>query len=372
MLLRNTICLVVLACAGCHSGGQPPESLAAAAFPGREMSCCPVPGSTADMVFVAGGTFMMGTDEPESYDHERPAHPVEVDGFWMDCTEVTNRQFKAFADATGYKTVAERKPDWEELKQQLPPGTPEPAPELMQPGSMVFFMPAGEVPMEQIGHWWRWVPGACWKSPEGPGSGLEGRWDHPVVHIAWEDAQAYASWAGKRLPTEAEWEFAARGGLAGKRYAWGNDFTDNGRYMANTWQGKFPGINLRSDGHNGTAPVRSFAANNFGLYDMIGNVWEWTGDWYDAAAYRKSGVAHLVKNPRGPEQCYHPGNNYARERVTKGGSFLCADNYCINYRPSARRGTAYDSGASHIGFRCVKDRTDSTRVVASRKVTDQP
>lgn len=367
MLHRTFFLLPVIALAACQHRGGSAEQLTASAYAGREMSCCPVPGSTEDMVFVEGGEFMMGTNEADAYEHERPAHPVQVDGFWMDCTEVTNRQFKAFADATGYKTVAERKPEWEELKQQLPPGTPPPPPEVLQPGSMVFSAPDADVPLENIEGWWKWVAGACWKSPEGPGSTLEGRWDHPVVHIAWEDAQAYAAWTGKRLPTEAEWEYASRGGLVGKRFAWGNDFTEKGKYMANTWQGKFPSVNVRSDGYTGTAPVKSYAANDYGLYDMIGNVWEWTADWYDADAYRKTGKLSLVKNPQGPEQCHNPGNNYARERVTKGGSFLCADNYCINYRPSARRGTAYDSGASHIGFRCVKDRAKGDKTVAQRQ-----
>ncbi|WP_436489518.1 formylglycine-generating enzyme family protein [Chitinophaga sp. ARDCPP14] len=327
--------------------------------------CCAVPSRYAtaadkkdpgNMVWIAGGQFMMGTDEKEAYDQERPAHPVKVDGFWIDKTEVTNEEFKAFTDATQYITVAERKPLWEDISKQLPPGTPKPDDDLLVPGALVFVAPDHPVNTGDISNWWKWVAGADWKHPEGPGSNLEGRWKHPVVQIAWEDANAYAKWAGKRLPTEAEWEYAARGGQAEKRYAWGNDFKPGGRYMANTYQGHFPDKNLGEDGFKGTAPVASFPANPYGLFDMTGNVWEWTADWYDASFYKKMNVHAVQVDPQGPAGTYDPEDQYAIKRVTKGGSFLCANDYCVNYRPSARRGTSFDSGASHIGFRCVKDK----------------
>lgn len=306
------------------------------------------------MVWVPGGTFTMGTNEQAAYSQEKPAHAVKVNGFWMDATEVTNEQFKAFADATGYVTVAERKPDWEEMKKQLPPGTPQPADDQLVAGALVFTPPSEPVSTYNYAQWWTWTPGANWRHPEGLGSGLEGRWNHPVVHIAYEDAVAYCEWAGKRLPTEAEWEFAARGGNEQQRYAWGDDFRPQGRFMANTFQGQFPNRNSGEDGFSGTAPVKSFSANQYGLYNMIGNVWEWTSDWYDVQAYQKR-EGKLVSNPDGPSQSFDPQNPYAQERVTKGGSFLCAVDYCVNYRPSARIGTSYDTGMSHTGFRCVVD-----------------
>ncbi|NIG54130.1 formylglycine-generating enzyme family protein [Chitinophaga sp. Cy-1792] len=307
------------------------------------------------MVYLPGSTFTMGTNDENSYPAERPAHQVRVKAFYIDATEVTNKQFKAFVDATGYVTVAERKPDWEELKKQLPPGTPKIPDNELVAGAMVFEAPDHPVDKSDISNWWKWVPGADWKHPQGPGSNLDGRWDHPVVQVAWEDANAYAKWAGKRLPTEAEWEYAARGGMEEKRYAWGDDFTPGNKYMANTFQGHFPDKDAGEDGFKGTAPVASFPPNKFGLYDMIGNVWEWTADWYDADEYKQLAANKITDNPKGPAATRNPENPYAIERVTKGGSFLCANDYCINYRPSARRGTAFDSGASHIGFRCVKD-----------------
>ncbi|PSL44835.1 formylglycine-generating enzyme required for sulfatase activity [Chitinophaga niastensis] len=310
----------------------------------------------AGMTAIDGGSFQMGTNEAQSYAPEQPAHPVQVKGFYMDATEVTNKQFKEFVEATGYKTIAERKPEWEELKQQLPPGTPAPPDDELIPGSMVFIPPSHPVKTDNIGGWWKWVPGADWQHPEGPGSNLNGRWNHPVVQVAWEDANAYAKWAGKRLPTEAEWEYAARGGVAEKRYAWGDDFTPQHHFMANTFQGHFPDKDTKEDGFAGTAPVGSFPANGYGLYDMIGNVWEWTADWYDANEYKKMDTKKVTANPTGPTKTYDPDDPYAMQRVTKGGSFLCSNDYCVNYRPSARRGTAHDSGASHIGFRCVKDK----------------
>lgn len=319
----------------------------------EEVITFPLDSITKNMVWIEGGVFTMGTDEKEAYEAEKPAHQVSVSGFWMDTTEVTNLQYKAFVDATGYVTVAEKKPDWEELKKQLPPGSKKPSEEDLVPASLVFSSPMNVSNMQDISQWWRWVPGASWKHPEGPESSLEGRWNHPVVQLAYEDVEAYATWAGKRIPTEAEWEYAARGTMQNKRYAWGDDFLVDNKHMANTFQGKFPMKNTKEDGYLTTSPVASFPPNDFGLYDMIGNVWEWTSDWYDANAYKKLTQQEVVVNPKGAAKCYDPDDAYAIKRVRKGGSFLCSVNYCINYRPSARDGQAYDSGASNVGFRCV-------------------
>lgn len=309
--------------------------------------------SNEGMVWIEGGEFIMGTDEEEAYPPEKPAVKSEVGGFWMDETEVTNLQYKEFVEATGYKTLAEKKPDWEDLKKQLPPGTPKPDDSLLQAGSLVFSPPSKPVSTHDISQWWVWVNGANWKHPEGPESDLEGRWDHPVTHMAYEDAEAYADWAGKRLPTEAEWEFAAKGGKMNQRYAWGDELNPKGQYMANTFQGDFPHGNEGKDGFMGTSPVKNFPPNDFGLYDIIGNVWEMTDDWFDAIKFERiAGNAPALDS--GMNQCYNPNNPYAQERVIKGGSFLCADNYCVNYRPTARQGHSFDSGSSNVGFRCVK------------------
>ncbi|WP_211299879.1 formylglycine-generating enzyme family protein [Cecembia rubra] len=306
------------------------------------------------MILIPSGSFFMGTNESEAYAVEKPAVKRQVTGFWMDETEVTNAQFSEFVKATGYVTVAERPVDWEELKKQLPPDSPKPKDEDLQPGSLVFLPPSHAVPLHDISQWWQWVTGANWKHPEGPGSSIEGREDHPVVHVAYEDAEAYAKWAGKRLPTETEWEYAAKAARVHQRYAWGDDFRPAGKFMANTFQGKFPNNNIAEDGFSGTSPVKSFPPNDFGLYDMIGNVWELTSDWYDAIKLNRiAGNAPPLDSSI--NLCYNPSNPYAMEKVIKGGSYLCADDYCINYRPSARHSQAYDSGTSNIGFRCVKD-----------------
>ena len=233
----------------------------------------------AGMVWIPGGTFTMGSDLPGSKRNEQPTHKVSVDGFWIDEHAVTNAEFRKFIDATGYKTTAERPVDWEELKKKLPPGTPKPSDDMLHPGSLVFTASSGPVDLRNMNAWWRWVKGASWQHPEGPGSDLSGREEHPVVQISWDDAVAYANWAGKRLPTEAEWEFAAQGGLEGKRYAWGDELRSGGKYMANTWTGEFPYKNTAEDEFVGTAPVKSFPPNGYGLYDMGGNVWNWVSDW---------------------------------------------------------------------------------------------
>ncbi|MBC8117815.1 MAG: formylglycine-generating enzyme family protein [Candidatus Saccharimonas sp.] len=335
--------------------------------PGKPRIAAPNTSKASDPVvdpdgmrWIPAGEFQMGSDEANVAPAEQPRHRVRVDGFWIDETEVTNLQFSEFVTATGYVTLAERTIDWETLRQQLPPGTPKPPDENLQPGSLVFTPPGEAVRLDNAAGWWSWVPGANWRHPEGPDSNLDGKQQHPVVQVSWDDALAYATWAGKRLPTEAEWEFAARGGLEGSRYAWGDELRPQGRCVANFWQGTFPHQNTADDGFARTAPVRSFEANGYGLHDMIGNVWEWCGDWYRTDAYAdRSG--RLTVNPTGPESSRNPEEPLQAQRVTKGGSFLCSEGYCSNYRPSARRGNATDTGMSHVGFRCVMTPDMETR-----------
>ena len=332
--------------------------VAVAALPqGEGAPKAAAPAGPAGMVWIPGGEFRMGGEHPLARPDERPIHRVRVDGFWMDRTEVTNAQFAAFAQATGYRTVAERAIDWEELKKQVPPGTPKPDDAQLQPGSLVFTPPSGPVDTRNAAGWWTWTIGANWQQPTGPGSNLDGRGDHPVVHIAFEDAAAYAKWAGKRLPTEAEWEFAARGGLDGKANVWGDEPVDAKR--CNTWQGSFPDKDTGEDGFVGAAPVRSFAPNGYGLHDMAGNVWEWCSDRYRPDTYARQallagGLDKVIANPPGPERSLDPRNPHAPDsRVHRGGSFLCNDSYCASYRPSARMAAPTDTGMSHLGFRCV-------------------
>lgn len=317
-----------------------------------------------EMVWIASGTFMMGTNDERSFPNERPAHLVEVEGFWMDKHDVTNAEFAKFVEATGYVTTAESKPDWVELKKQLPPDTPKPDDSVLVPGSLVFTPTSGPVPLDDLSAWWRWVPGADWRHPEGPTSSIKGRENHPVVQVSWHDAVAYAKWAGKRLPSEAEWEYAARGGLEGKRFAWGDEFRPNGKYMANTWQGLFPVKDSGEDGFVGTSPVGSFPPNGYGLYDMAGNVWQWCNDWYRVDTNLEAASKSVCRDPRGPAQSYDPADPYSPKRVVKGGSFLCNPSYCESYRPSARRGTPSDTGSSHTGFRCVIS-GDNSQVTSS-------
>jgi formylglycine-generating enzyme required for sulfatase activity len=310
------------------------------------------------MVWIPGGEFYMGIAKEQlprglpAAHHFRdawPVHKVYVDGFWMDRTEVTNEQFAQFVKATGHVTHAERKPDPRDF-----PGVPaDKVPK--EPFSVVFVMPKGQDKELEPLSWWKVVPGACWKHPEGPGSDLTGRGKHPVVHVAWEDAAAYAKWAGKRLPTEAEWEFAARGGLDRKLYAWGDEQKPGGKWQCNVWQGTFPTTNTAEDGFAGLAPVASFPANGYGLHDMAGNAWEWCADFYRADYYEDS----PARNPRGPATSHDPFDPGIVKRVVRGGSFLCADNYCMRYLPGARNKAEPTSTASHTGFRCVMELTQA-------------
>lgn len=311
------------------------------------------PPAPPGMVWIPSGQFVMGSDDPSPrFDDAKPLHQVSLDGFWMDATEVTNAQFAEFVAATGYKTIAEQAPELAEIMSKAPPGRPPPPPEALVPGSLVFTPPTEAVPWDTEERWWRWVPGASWKHPEGPGSTIEGREHHPVVHVAWDDAVAFAKWAGKRLPTEAEWEWAARGGLEQKVYVWGNEAPDAGGWRCNIWQGQFPHQNTRLDGFERTAPVKSFAPNGYGLYDMAGNVWEWCHDWYMPNYYRNS----PKHNPPGPAASHDPQRFDNPMRVQRGGSFLCSDAFCARYKPGGRGRGDPLTGMSHLGFRCVQDR----------------
>lgn len=305
------------------------------------------------MIWMRGGEFEMGSDHPLGRPDELPIHRVHVNGFWIDATEVTNAQFAKFVDSTGYVTTAERAPDRDELLSQLPPGTPPPSEDLLVPGSLVFNATDQPVNLNDIRQWWTWTPGASWKHPEGPGSSISHRMDHPVVHVSWDDANAYCKWAGKRLPTEAEWEFAARGRLDQAPFVWGDDPLSETSPQANIWQGQFPYENSKADGFQRTAPVRSYSPNAFGMYDMAGNVWEWCSNWYRPDAYEKESSEKVAVNPQGPAESFDPRRPTMPQRVQRGGSFLCNDVYCASYRPSARMACSPDTGMSHVGFRCV-------------------
>ena len=308
-----------------------------------------------NMVLVPSGSFTMGGRSEQAYQDEFPIHRVKVSSFYMDKFEVTNDDFMKFVEATGYLTIAERDVDWEELKKQLPDSTPKPPDSVLQAGSLVFQRTDRKVNLQDYSQWWKWTVGANWRQPEGPGSSIEDRMNHPVVHIAWEDANAYAEWAGKRLPTEAEWEWAASGGDAASVYPWGNESIEEAQNKANFWQGVFPMQNLVLDGYFGTAPVGTFEPNEFGLYDMAGNVWEWCQDKYDVKSYAKDAQAGQVNNPSGSDRYYDPREPNTPKHVIRGGSFLCNDSYCSGYRVSRRMSSSKDSGFNHTGFRCVKD-----------------
>jgi sulfatase modifying factor 1 len=303
----------------------------------------------AGMAWIPGGTFAMGS--ADFYPEERPVHRVAVDGFWLDRHPVTVGEFRQFVRATGHRTVAELPPD--------PADFPDADPGLLVPGSLVFSKTPGPVSTRDVRSWWAYLPGACWRHPEGPGSGVGQRSRHPVTHVAYPDALAYARWAGKDLPTEAEWEYAARGGLDGAVYVWGDEFAPGGKQLANTWQGQFPWQNLLLDGYEGTSPAGAFPANGYGLYDMAGNVWEWTSDYF-TPRHRSGPAGPPCCPPRNPKvtsagqstAAGEPGAHIPR-RVIKGGSYLCAPSYCLRYRPAARQGEAVDTSASHLGFRCA-------------------
>jgi formylglycine-generating enzyme len=308
------------------------------------------------MAWIPGGEFSMGCLDPRGLPHggpdgmadARPIHRVRLGGFWMDRVEVTNDQFGAFVEATRYVTVAERTPTAAEF-----PGAPA---ENLVAGSVVFTPPSKPVPLDNHYWWWSYVIGACWRHPEGPSSNLEGQGNHPVVHIAYEDAEAYARWAGKRIPTEAEWEYAARGSLTGQPYAWGSEFQPGGRWMANTWQGQFPVHDTGDDGFAGIAPVAQFPPNGHGLHDMAGNVWEWCSDWYRPDTYaQRAAEGRVVDNPRGPSSSLDPAEPGQAKRVHRGGSFLCTEQYCTRYMIGTRGKGEVSSGSNHLGFRCVKD-----------------
>jgi formylglycine-generating enzyme len=366
--------IVIGAGAGAYFGliareGATPAPSAAASAPGTEVAeatkfeptvphAAAAPGPAPDgMVWIPGGEFSMGAVDPlgqdanvvgmQATEDSRPIHRVRVHGYWIDKTEVTNRQFAEFVKATGYVTVAERTPRSEDF-----PGAP---PENLVAGSVVFSPPDHEVPLDTHFRWWSYVQGADWRHPLGPQSDLKGREDFPVVHVAYEDAEAYAKWAGKRLPTEAEWEFAARGGLSGQVYPWGNAFLVDGKFMANTHQGHFPNEDTHADAHGGTAQVASYPPNGYGLYDVAGNVWEWTDDWYRPDYYAELARAGVAQDPRGPETSNDPSEPGVMKRVHRGGSYLCTEQYCSRYMVGTRGKGEPSTGTNHLGFRLVKD-----------------
>lgn len=310
--------------------------------------------STKGMILIPAGTFLMGGNNDQAANDEYPQHKVTVSAFYIDITEVTNAQFRKFINATGYVTTAERKPDWEEMKKTLPPGTPKPPDNILVPASLVFKETNGPVNLNDYSQWWNWVPGANWKHPTGPESNIEGKDNHPVVQVSWYDAVAYCKWAGKRLPTEAEWEYAARGGLENDIYPWGNEPINQGKAKANSWEGNFPYRNTKKDGYLLSAPVKSYMPNGYGLFDMAGNVWEWCEDWYDARYYEVLRDKTTL-NPKGPSKSLDPQEPHTPKRVLRGGSFLCNDAYCSGYRVARRMKSSPDTGLEHTGFRCVKD-----------------
>lgn len=348
------VCTCLAACSSQPPTGDGAAQQAAPASTDRRapvINKTPPPGPAPDgMVWVPGGEFWMGCENCHMPD-ALPLHLVAVDGFWANRTPVTNAEFERFVAATGYVTVAERKPDPREF-----PTVP---PETLVPGSAVFAPPSGPVPLDNHLRWWRYVPGANWRHPEGPQHTMKALANHPVVHIAWEDAMAYAKWARKRLPTEAEFEFAARGGLDRNRYAWGNELMPGGRPAANIWQGHFPDTNTRADGYARTSPVNAFTPNGYGLYDMGGNVWQWCADWYRPDAYARAARGPSpVRNPRGPDDSDDPQEPGLPKRVTRGGSFLCADEYCTRYLVGSRGKSEISSGTSNLGFRLAKSAAD--------------
>ena len=351
--------VLLLATADAHNAaGVSPEASTAAHFLPTLPNSAQPPGTAPEgMVWIPGGEFSMGAADPvgadmndvgmHATDDSRPIHRVYVDGFWMDKTDVTNEQFERFVKATGYITVAERTPTKEEF--------PDAQPENLVAGSVVFSPPDHPVPLNDHLQWWSYVHGANWRHPLGPKSSIKGKGNYPVVQVAYEDALAYAKWAGKRLPTEAEFEFAARGGLMGKPYAWGDQFRPNGKWMANTNQGHFPDKDTGADGYAGIAPVAQYPPNGYGLYDITGNVWEWTSDWYRPDYYAQlAATGGVARNPKGPDSSFDPAEPGEKKRVHRGGSFLCTEQYCSRYMVGTRGKGEISTGTNHLGFRLVK------------------
>lgn len=334
----------------------------------QEISSIKVNSTKADdfngMIKIEGGKFAMGGNAQASVnslpgtqprEDEFPNHSVTISSFWMDETEVTNAQFSEFANATGYVTTAEKAIKLEDIMAQLPPGSPEPDPELLVAGSLVFVYPDKNAQNLQVNNWWEFKKGASWRKPQGEGSSTKGKEDHPAIHISWYDAAAYAKWAGKRLPTEAEWEYAARGGTENQVYPWGDQLDNADKTKANFWQGEFPITNDILDGHEKTSPVKSFAPNGYGLYDMAGNIWEWCSDWFHSEYYQCAVENNQTDNPKGPEGSFDPYQPSVPVKVVRGGSFLCNDSYCSGYRAGSRMKSSPDTGLEHTGFRCVRD-----------------
>ena len=359
--------VVVLFCSSCEKTKTSQEQV-------DSLSCCDsmpsrfnlhADNAFENMVWIPGGEFIMGAEVADFMDDwpfsarsrsdERPLHRVKLDGFWMSKTPVTNQEFKNFVDSTGYITTAEKPINLNDIMKDLPPGTPVPSKESLQPSSMVFSSPNRTVDINNVLSWWRWQRNANWKQPEGPGSSIEDRMDHPVVQVSYFDAVAYAEWKGMSLPTESQWEYAARGGKEQQMFVWGNSPIDEKNPQINIWQGSFPYDNTLNDGYETTSPVTAFSPNNFGLYDMSGNVWEWVSDWYHSREYSKRLAIGVVENPSGSKTSYDPDEPYLAKKVIRGGSFLCNDSYCSGYRPGARMKTSPDSSANHTGFRVVKN-----------------
>jgi formylglycine-generating enzyme required for sulfatase activity len=343
------------------TANRPAEDSTGEFEPTIENKAMPPEALPTGMVWIPGGEFSMGCDDPrscpcggpDSMPDARPIHRVYVDGFWMDETEVTNEQFEEFVTATGYVTIAEQVPRAEDFPKEYP----KPPPENLVAGSTVFIPTQGPVPFDSHYRWWQYVEGANWRHPLGPYSDIRGKNKYPVVQIAYDDAVAYCNWAGKRLPTEAEWEFAARGGMAGRRYAWGDELQPDDRWMANIYQGKFPvlGGDTGADGFIGIAPVAQYPANRYGIYDLAGNVWEWCSDWYRSDYYASLAAnARVARNPQGPTQPYDPAEPLERKHVHRGGSFLCTDKYCTRYMVGTRGKGESLTASNHCGFRCVK------------------
>jgi sulfatase modifying factor 1 len=359
LLAAAILCGIVFHCltTSAHAGPNAPASAGAAFAPTVPNTQPPPTNAPRGMVWIPGGEFSMGAADPPDMDtvgmrattDSRPIHRVYVDGFFMDKTDVTNAQFAEFVKATGYVTIAEKTPTQAEF-----PGAP---PENLYAGGVVFSPPNHEVPLNDHFQWWSYVKGANWRHPSGPNSSIKGKEVYPVVQMAYADAQAYAKWAHKRLPTEAEWEFAARGGLAGKPYVWGEKFKPDGKWMANTFQGHFPDQDSGADGFIGMAPVGKFAPNGYGLYDMAGNVWQWTSDWYRPDYYAQlAKVGGVARNPKGPETPFDPSEPNEKKKVHRGGSFLCTDQYCSRYMVGTRGKGEVTTGTNHLGFRCVSNK----------------